>query len=345
MMSGSFPQRYLVARYSSGGVVVDLHTGNYFRVDTAAAEVCDVLMNDDSKGVADEVARRLKLPRAQAAMAVTDTLSALATARVHGPLNGPYHFHPEESGFGLWHAGKRVLAVESNDLNIYIPEGAGSERSPLLEFYVRALAPKLMFLIGLTVLHASACKIGNSLVAFAGPSGAGKTTTARAFVRAGAGAVVEDLLVLKPGMSKPSAVLDGEVRVHAWAKKLSLVLAAGSARVPSSELATMADGPHVAVNAVLFVDVARRAGTDFCARSLSGPDALVALMANDFLGAASPAEWRRYFTTAIALAASTELAEVTAPFGVDTLDAAAARYTSKWTSYRSIGSGVLPSHA
>ncbi len=37
----------LIASYVNGGVIVDLETGNYFRVDRTAACVCEVLR--DSK--------------------------------------------------------------------------------------------------------------------------------------------------------------------------------------------------------------------------------------------------------------------------------------------------------
>ena len=345
MKSDTFRDRYLIASFPTGAVVVDLETGNYFYVDPVAAQVCYVLANGDPAAAATEVAKRLKVSESQATRAVSDTRSALATAPVRGTPPGPYHFYPEEQGFGLWHAGRRVLAVAGEDLDIFVPPGGDVERSPLLEFYVRALAPKLMFLRGLTVLHASACATSSGVVAFAGPSGAGKTTTAQAFARVGARLIVEDLVVLKPRTPRPSLVLDGEARVHAWAREISASLAGGVGRVSSSEIATLANGPHESIDALFFVDVARRRGSHFGARSLKGPEGLLAVMTNDFLGASSRDGWRRYFEAAASIASTTELVEMTAPLGIENLEAAAKRYMSNWTSYGLAGPAGSPSQA
>jgi len=55
-----------------------------------------------------------------------------------------------------------------------------------------AYPPKIMFTRGLSVLHAASCAVNGALIAFAGQSGAGKTTTVRAFVQQGAQPVTED---------------------------------------------------------------------------------------------------------------------------------------------------------
>jgi len=332
MAAGTFADRYVVKSFPSGGVIVDLETGNYFRVDTSAATACAALIESDVASATREVAEQLAISPEHAQMLIADTRAALSAAPVRGTPTGPYHFYPEENGYGLWHAGKRVLAVSAPDLEVSVPLGLGIESSPLLEFYVRALAPKIMFARGLSVLHAAACSLNGTLIAFAGQSGAGKTTTVRAFVQEGALAISEDLLVLEPNAPRPSAVLGSEARVHAWAKQTAERLAAGAQRTASVELASMADGPAMALNAVLFLDASRRAGSDFAVRRLSDPDGLLALMANDFLGASSREAWRQFVATATALSSTVELAEVTAPSGVGYLASAAARYMSSWTS-------------
>src|SRR5206468_12508877 len=116
------------------------------------------------------------------------------------------------------------------------------EPGPKLELYVRSLAPKLLFLRGLTVLHASACAAAGQLVAFSGTSQAGKTTTARAFADAGAALVAEDLVVLAPGSARPEVALEGEARVRAWASATAAALAGGARAAASRELAGAAEG-------------------------------------------------------------------------------------------------------
>jgi hypothetical protein len=328
-----FAERYVVRAFPSGGVIVDLETGNYFRVDARAAVACAALIDGDTAAAAaHEVANLLAITPEHAERVITDTRAALAAAPVRGVPTGPYHFHPEEDGYGLWHAGKRVLAVGLPDLEVSVPPGLGIEQSPLLEFYVRAVAPKIMFTRGLSVLHAASCRVGEKLLAFAGQSGAGKTTTARAFVQAGATSISEDLLVFKATAPRPTVALGSEERVHGWAKRAAEHLAAGAARMPSHDLAAMADGPDMPLSAVLFVDAARRAGSDFVVRSLSDADGLLALMENDFLGASSTESWRQFIATATALCSAIQLGEVTAPAGVERLAPAAARYMSSWTS-------------
>jgi hypothetical protein len=334
MPASSFADRYLVKAFPSGGVVVDLETGNYFQVDASAAIACAALVEGDRASAAREIARTLDLTPEHAARFIADTRAALDSAPVRGTPTGPYHFHPDENGHGhgLWHAGKRVLAVTEPDLTVSVVPGQGVEASPLLEFYVRAVAPKIMFTRGLSVLHASACGLDGTLIAFAGQSGAGKTTTVRAFVQNGAQPISEDLLVLKPDTPRPAVAIGGEARAHAWAKQAAERLAAGASAVSSVELATTADGPAMPLGEILFVDAGRRAGADLDARRLSDVEGLLALLANDFLGASSREAWRQFVASAVALSAAVKLFEVTTPLGVAALGPAAARYMSSWTS-------------
>jgi hypothetical protein len=335
----------ILARFPSGGVVVNLDTGNYFRVDLFASQICEVLIDLDVSDPSGEIARRLKIPLERAEIAIAETCTALAVAPARGRPPGPFHFLPESTGYGLWHAGKRVLTVSSVDLEISIASDGEATQSPLLEMYVRALAPKIMFLRGLSVIHASACATESALVAFAGLSGAGKTTTARSFAAAGATLVAEDLVVLKPGLSRPSLARGAETRVHSWAKTIADRLARGASRVSSQELAAMADGDGTDINAICFLDARRRQGTKFQFRALSGPEGLLSLMTHDFLGDASREGWRRFFNTAVLMAAGTRLLETTTPLGLDYLPAAAKRQMSNWISYGFAGDVRSPNQA
>jgi hypothetical protein len=329
----TFAGRYLVASFPSGGVVADLETGNYFRVDAKAAAVCEALATGDVDKASNELVSRFGIARAHAERMVADTRAGLATAAVVGVPTGPYHFYREEGGFGLWHNGERVIVVNDGELKIRAPSERRAAQDPRLEFYLRALAPKIMFIRGVSVLHASACAANEKLVAFAGMSGAGKTTTVRAFVEAGARPISEDLVVLKPGAPLPSVILDGEARVHAWARDVSERLAGGEAVVSSTDLTTVTDGRHEALDVVHFLDAtARHAGSSFNVRALNEPDGLLALMANDFLGDSSPDAWRRYFRVAREMAAELALIALDAPMGVPALAPAARRYMSTWTS-------------
>src|SRR5262249_33452556 len=156
---------------------------------------------------------------------------------------------------------------------------------------------------------------------FCGFSGAGKTTTATAFVRAGAQPAVEDLLVLRNEGGRQSAIPGAEARIRAWAKGAADSVAAGASSVSSEALREMASGPAVPLSSALFLDAARRRGTELVVRELERADGLLAIMASDFLGADSAHEWRRYFEVAAWLASNTRLAEITAPSTLEALDA------------------------
>jgi len=327
--------RCLLALFRSGGVVINLDTGNYFRLDAAAAQIFEVLTDARITDPTLEIATRLNIQRERAQVEVADVCAALAVGPARGMPTGPYHFHPDPAGYALWHEGKRALIVSGDDFEVAVATDSDVDvaHSPLLEFYMRALAPKIMFLRGLTVIHAAACANDGVLVAFAGLSGAGKTTTARAFKAAGATLVSEDLTVLQTAGRRPAVVLGAEVRVHAWARKGASELARGAASISSGELATMAQGACTELSALHFLDAQRRQGTEFQLSALPAPDALLSLIAHDFLGAASDDGWRRFFATAVEIASNTILIEATAPRGVESLLTAAKRQMSNWTSY------------
>jgi hypothetical protein len=330
----TFSNRYLLAGYRTDGVIVDLQTGNYFLLDELALRVCEAMTaNGDAAAVAASVAAGTAIGIDRARQAVDSVRLALDTAPVRGTPTGPYHFHPDgKDRYALWHDGVRVLEVHGSDWDIAVRAGTPIRDHPLLEFYVRALAPKIMFLRGIAAIHASACAVGDRVLAFAGASGAGKTTTVRAFVRAGAQPLSEDLLILGPTTDRPSIVVGSEARVHAWANRTTLALRAGAEIVSSRELATMASGQANAVDVLHFLDAGRRQGNDLVARPLRGASALVALMANHFLGDSSRLGWRRHFEVARWLTDTIQLLEVTTPAGTVHLDGGVRRYTSNWTS-------------
>jgi hypothetical protein len=329
----AFGERFLVAAYPTGGVVIDTETGNYYRVDGPTAEMCRVLgTSDDPDAAAQQVADRTGRPLSEVRRSMAALSDELDRPPVRGTPTGPYHFHPAPDGYALWHDGRLVLNVDGGDYQIHPPAGQGIERHPLLEMYVRAVAPKILFLRGIAAIHASACAVKQSVLAFAGPSGAGKTTTARAFVRAGAEPVCEDLLVFRLVDQRPMVVIGSEARIHEWARRTAGDIARGEKSASSVELADMATGSQRAVERIHFLDAQRRDAPEIVGRALTDAEGLIAVMANHFLGDASAGGWRRYFELATTVAAAVPLIELRVPGDLAALEAAATRYTSKVTS-------------
>ena len=333
-MDMAFAERYLLARFPSGGVVVDLESGNYFRVNRSAALVCEVLRATNSKTDAhSRVSEELQISPDEATRAIGSVVAMLSTPATRGEIQGPYHFYPAEGGYGIWHGNRCVLEVDGGNLEICLASDATSEPPERIELYVRALAPKLLFQKEITVLHAAACIAGGKLIAFAGLSGAGKTTTARAFRDAGAKLVSEDLVVLAPSEGRPEMLTGGEAFIHSWARWAAVQLLSQPRKALSSEgLTGFVGGPTVRLDRILFLDRSRRRGTEFVALPIPEPDALISLMAHDFLGAVEPAAWRRFFARAMALLELVEMREAKAPDGVEGLVGAAGRYISSTAS-------------
>ncbi len=153
-----------------------------------------------------------------------------------------------------------------------------------LELYVRALAPKILFQRGITILHASACVARGKLIAFAGLSGAGKTTMVRAFADAGARLVSEDLVAFS-SIGQTAVLTDAESLIHRWAERTSLsLLAVPRVPIPSGDLADALGGPTHSLDRILFLDRGRRKGTDLTALKVDEATALIALLQHNFLG-------------------------------------------------------------
>jgi hypothetical protein len=330
-MKEQFSARYALARYPSGGVVIDLSSGNYFRVNRTAALVCDALLQGGS--AEDRLADELNVSREEASALIAEVKAGLSGPPVRTTPPGAYHFFPVDDGYVLRHGERTVLEVDQAGATIRLPKNDPLQDPNLLEFYVRALAPKLLFQRGVTVLHASACltKRGR-LLAFAGLSGAGKTTTARTFSAAGLRLVSEDLLIFVPGASERRVALEGEAYVHGWARGITAQHHQPEGEASCGDLSLSAAGPAAAVETILCLDRSRRAGEQLSARPLDKPDALVALMTHAFLGAREPENWRRYLASTSSLIMAIDVREATAPDGLERLAAAVPSYISNSAS-------------
>lgn len=322
--------RYSLARFPDGGVVVDLVTGNYFRLNSTAATICEALLGERSEGDArSRLCADLQVPMEEAERLVSQVGTSLQSPQFHGPIQGSYHFYPNETGYELRHGSRSVLEVRRDGTEIQVAAGVGVASEAQLELYVRALAPKLLFQLGFNVLHAASVR-ASRCIAFAGVSGAGKTTTARAFAQAGARPISEDLLIFSIEGGRTEVALTAEVRIVAWARRVaSQLFQSPSSSVSADGLGErLLDGPSYRLDEILFLDCTRREGARLLSRALPQPDALITLMSHNFLGGTGVANWRRFFQATSILLQSVEVREATAPAGASLLKAAAMDYMS-----------------
>src|SRR6185503_8517341 len=155
--------------------------------------------------------RKMGLPASEAAARVASVQETLNAGAMREPVAGPFHYATRPDGSSVFGEDQRdIFWVDGDRTTIRLLPGILTElRAPLSE-YLRSLMPKLLALLEVPLLHASACIIQSDLLALSGKSGAGKTTTIRALGDAGAAVVSEDLVVLDSGADAPRVYLGGE---------------------------------------------------------------------------------------------------------------------------------------
>ncbi|MGD1806011.1 hypothetical protein ACP6PL_11305 [Dapis sp. BLCC M126] len=87
----------------------------------------------------------------------------------------------------------------------------------LLSLYILSEALGLiLYQRGFFLLHASAVKIGEQVVIFAGPPGAGKSTTAAAFAKCGYTVLADDMVAIKLDATGKAMVVPGFPQIKIW---------------------------------------------------------------------------------------------------------------------------------
>jgi hypothetical protein len=140
------------------------------------------------------------------------------------------------------------------------------------------------------------------------------------------------VLAPAPVGRRPAIYTGGEAAVHRWAVAAARALDDDArAVVDAAALREAAAGPTRALDRLWLLDAGRR-GAGLELRALEPADALAALIASHFLGAADPASWRRHLAATQAVAAGVPAVELSVPDGLDLLDRALAGYTTSSAS-------------
>jgi hypothetical protein len=321
----AFRRRYAIEWIAGSGLLVDLTTGGYFRLNATAAEICRAICEGTNAAeIPQQLAERLRIGLQESAALLRSMEAALETPTVREEPIGPFRYVRRADSYDLVDRERSVLTVDIGGRYLRLCSSQQELRFPILD-YLRAIAPKILRLRGVPILHASACMLPNGAIGgFSGKSGAGKTTIASAFGAAGARLVSEDLVVLSAA-GNLVAYLEGERIAHAWsAQAEAVLLKQPDAAIDCHELSRAGEeGPTAPLSVVWFVDSSRRAGSTFRLRRLSEIEGFIALLGQSFLAADEAESLRRHLSHTRRVADEVTLIEATVPEGLENLALAA----------------------
>jgi len=329
----SFRERFAVAAFTDGGVVADLRTGSYGKINATGVAMLASLEGATSfEAAAEDIATSLKIPLAVALSDLRSLVATLGGAGVRAAPFGVVEYRPApDGGYDLWHGEHRALHVDAPAKKLTL--ASPPESLPLRIYdYVSNIAPKLLFLLGVPILHGSSVAQGSTVLSMCGVSRAGKTTTARVFATHGSRLISEDLIVLDLSGGPPRVFLEAEPRVRRWFHEGACELEANhGTALDVQALREAASGPALPLETLWFLDAARR-GDRFARAVIGKTEALIELLNHAFLGAESEASWRRYLAAGRAVVANATTCRMDLPNGLQTLDDAIRLYSTNSAS-------------
>ncbi len=332
-----FRDRYALRTFPEGGIIVDLETGAYSRTNRSATAICAaILKNGSSPEVQIAAELRTDVETAKGLVRqVIDGLAAEGPRRVR-PDPFIYALAPDSRGYLLLANGAPKLSITRDGQVVSAAVPPVLDETHLYD-YLRALAPRLAFLRGRSVIHGAACVLPSTTIAICGDSGAGKTTTARSFRTAGGRVIAEDMLVVD-STSPLSVKVGGEAAIQEWAADTAQRLRQNG-RSDTAALEAAWDGDSTAVQQLWFIAAEERLPHEerIVHDQLEPIDATLTAMASLFLGGTSPDQWRRFLDLSAAIAESVLVFHTRVPSGVEPLARAAAAYIRSSASYAVAG--------
>lgn len=293
-------QEIAVATFADGGLLVHLASGDIFRLDATAAAIWRALSEEAHL---DRAVRSIGLALGltpDEARLTADASVKQALAIEKSPPRETYRIEDRDGWISL--AKERPLLVfhrQSLMLALHHrPDPAHPKEEDDIPALIRLFVPKILATWFPLAMHASALEIADHALLFSGPSGAGKTTTARTLAGAidGARLLSEDV-VLFATVGDVSTIVDGaEPIIHAWLQTAAArLLESPTATVGAQSLGQALEEQHhlIPLRKIVFLDASRRKGTSWSLRRLERAQALGALFLNSFLPSGAP-EWIRH---------------------------------------------------
>lgn len=112
--------------------------------------------------------------------------------------------------------GVAAYLIDPGGARVMVDPAPGASLSEVRLFLLGTVFAVLCYRRGLLPLHASCVRIGDAAVAFAGPSGIGKSTLAGAFAQRGHTVLADDVTVVEPFAPDGPRVLPTFPRLKLW---------------------------------------------------------------------------------------------------------------------------------
>jgi hypothetical protein len=311
--------RYALVETRTGALMLDLASGAIVELNESGKTIWQLALAGESEAkIASTLAARHALDPDTAARHVREALGASFDGFPDAP---PSDFHYERRGneYVFTFRGEDVFLVDEKGDELAL---IAAPASVSLAYLLQAIAPKLIALRGQSVLHASAVSLRGQVVAFAGLSGAGKTSTARAFARSGLPLICEDKLIIRTDAAGTVVAPSGEKAVAAWVAATARELAAAK-HATCADLDRAVEGETMPLAEIGFLDASRRTSGAYAARALSETETAAAAFRNAFYGSDANADWVRHLRTAAHIGRTTHGFALSLPDGLDRLDEAA----------------------
>ncbi len=282
--------RVALVDVSPGGLLLNLASGGLFELNETATFIWRRVLSARSLAtVSAELALRYDLDVATAALHVNEALRPL-TETIAAPATD-FRYSRDMDGYIFAFRGEPIFSIASSQAELDLVSATELPKTDIC-YLLRALAPKLLALSGESVLHASAIEIEGRIVAFCGLSGAGKTTTARAFSQTGAKLISEDQLLISAQGDEIVVTTNGEKSLAAWVARTAdeLVL---NRRARFEDLSSIANGAFVPLTEIGFLDRTRRSRGPYTAKALTSLATSGAVFRNTFYGSDADSDWTR----------------------------------------------------
>ncbi|HVT09701.1 MAG TPA: PqqD family peptide modification chaperone [Polyangia bacterium] len=321
-------RRYILAPAGRGALLLDLASGALVELNESAAFIWGhFISGGDHSSIAHELAGRYAIDPELAASHVHHALRLPHETTPPPPTDLNYRVSDEDYIFE--YRGRPTFRIDAGGDDIALERDAAVTPDSVRTL-LHGVVPKILSLRGHFVLHAAAVAIGNDVLAFSGLSGAGKSTTARAFVAAGAQPVCDDQLLVETAL-KPARVPRGaEDAIDRWIAATAGTLLANR-RARCAELDHAMDGEQLILAEVGFLDRDRRKGSDYSAAPIDPTSAAGALFRNAFHGSNQERYWTQAMERATRTADRVSAFLLTPPATIDALAHVAERRVAAGT--------------